>query len=224
MSAEYKYFNQIESYLDGSMPDSERVIFEMELERDPELSRELAFRKKLVSGWTEALAYKKTKTEVVSAIRRSKAKGTKRLIWIAAAATLLIIVAIPATLFLFQKPVFIHEIAKQDAPDSTENLIVTPDIKLPEDKASSGRVGKITLIQPNVHSAISMSDSIVFEWLPGLPDETTLIIEKNREIILNIELEKNQTAVKLKPGALIEGKYSWYFKDFAAKDSFMIIP
>jgi hypothetical protein len=224
MNTDNKYFDHIESYLDGSMSDSERVIFEMNLKKDPELARELASRKKIGSDWTDALAYEKTKEEVASAIRRSKAHGTKRLIWMAAAATLLILVAIPATLFLFQKPFLTNEIAKQAALDSTKELIVTPEIKLPEEKASSGPARTIVHLKPNIHTVISPSDSVVFEWQPGLSHETNLIIEKDREIILSIVVGKNQTLVKINAGALAEGKYFWYFRGFASKDSFMIIP
>ena len=73
MNTDNKYFDHIESYLDGSMSDSERVIFEMNLEKDPELAGELAFRKKLGSNWTYALAYEKTKEEVASAIQIGRA-------------------------------------------------------------------------------------------------------------------------------------------------------
>lgn len=225
MNTNNNYDELIERFLDGTFSDPEKAAFIEKMNNNPELEKAVKEQTWLRENWRKAHQLRKTREEVANAIKREKAqKRRQKITWIAAASVLLLF-AIPTMLYFNKEPGSSIQIAKDtQTDDTTQEIIGTPQFKKAEEKATYGIADTVKLIAPKKNQQFSRNDSIVFRWIPVLSDSTYIVIQngKLRQTVFKEKLLKGRSGFTLEAGFLPEGAYRWYLQGNDEKAAFTV--
>jgi hypothetical protein len=210
----------IEDYLDGKLSSQDKNDLERRLATDMEFAKLYHFRLKIRDDWQEARKYIAINNEVASAIKQSKSRQQKTILYAVAASIAFLVVITGVFSLMISQPESVR-IAEVKA-DSTMNEEMVPQITQPGFYADSGRY--VTDLNPLLLNTSVKGDSIVFTWQPRLKNETEMGIflwESEKEVFRQT-LNPGSDKLVLTRNILPAGKMFWYLKDFIARDSFEV--
>lgn len=216
----------IENFIEGNLTDLEKDYFKEKIASDPEFAKLYNERLKLKEAWVRAYDLEKTRVEVSSAIHREKTNKKRQIISFAAAASILLLIGIPAILYFngnFDRQSI--NSSKIASLDSIHEISATPQFKRVEEKASFGKADTISLILPIHNNSFKSSDSVLFRWSPALKDTTliTILNEKTRNAVFKEKVAKGKDQFILEKGFLPEGQYEWFLDGFSEIGKFIVI-
>lgn len=216
----------IENFLDGTLTDQEVEEFKEKLNFDSEFARLYQERLRLKEAWINAHQLDQTRKEVKRAIQHEKSQRRRQYIQLAAVASVLILIGIPAFLYFngdFNKKSSIT--SETTSTDSLQDIIGIPQFKTAEEKASFGVVDSVKLISPVKNQVFNQNDSAIFCWKPGLPDSTFIVITavKNKQVIFREKIVKGRQFFYLENNFLPTGEYQWFLEGYSIKEEFKII-
>lgn len=225
MKTNNNYDELIERYLDGTLSDQEREAFMEKMNADPELGRAVNEQTRLRENWAKAHSLKKTREEVSVAIKREKSLKRRQIFTWAAAASVMLLFAIPALFYFNNDSDQATKMAKgTHTEDSSKEIIGTPQFKQAEEKATYGIADTLNLIAPIHNQKFSRKDSIVFRWKPALSDSTYIVIENGKSglTVFREKLLTGKSDFTLEGGFLPEGAYRWYIHGTDKKEAFSV--
>jgi hypothetical protein len=216
----------IENYLDGKLNNHELRQFDEKRATDPEFNRLFEDRMQIQDQWTKASTLDKTRKEVAAAIYRVNRHRRKKLLALAAAASLLLAISIPGVLYLngaFTGQTTVAD--KTEKPDTAKEITITPHFRDIEEKAAFGIADTLSLLAPVNNQQCNRAYFIVFRWKPVLTDTTHIVIEniKNNQVIFKEKIASGKQNFVLEKGFLPVGKYRWYMEGGSSDAQFEVI-
>jgi hypothetical protein len=212
----------IEDYLDGKLSEQEKKDFLQRLETDAEFAKLYRYRLKIRDDWQKARQYESIKQEVVGAIKQTKSKQRKTVLYAVAASLAFLVVISGVFTMINREPAPSQIIATEK--DSTETELFEPQVKEPVSYADSGRYDPDFPENELVAGFKIQNDSLVFFWQPALMTETDLVIleQETEKEILRRSLQPESEKMVLHRNELPAGKMVWYLESFQKRDSFEI--
>jgi anti-sigma-K factor RskA len=212
----------IEDYLDGKLSETEKEQFLQRLETDAEFAKLYRFRLKIRDDLLKVRQYESIKQEVVGAIKQTKSKQRKTVLY-AVAASLVFLVVISGVFSLMNRQPEPASIAETET-DSTWIEQMEPQTKEPGIYGDSGTFEPDAVIEEISLSFEKQNDSLVFFWQPALMTETDLVIleQETEKEILRRSLQSESEKMVLHRDELPAGKLVWYLESFQKRDSFEI--
>lgn len=225
MKTNNNYDELIERYLDGTLSDQEREAFMEKMNTDPELAEAVNEQTLLRENWAKAHNLKKTREEVAVAIKREKALKRRQILTWVAAASVMLLFAIPALFYFNNDSDQATKMAKgTHTDDSTQEIIRTPQFKQAEEKAAYGIADTLKLIAPIHNQKFSRKDSIIFRWTPALSDSTYIVIQngKSDQTIFKERILPDANHFQLEKDFLPVGEYTWQIQGYYSTGKFRI--
>jgi hypothetical protein len=226
MNNNYTSEEWLEKRLEGSLNEQELQEFDEKLLNDPEFARVYKEHLRLKEVWVKAHQLDKTRKEVNTAIQHERTQRRRLIISYAAAASILILIAIPV--FLYFSGDFKQKspaVVETNSSDSLNEIIGIPQFKTAEEKASFGIVDSLKLITPVNNKPFSRNDSVVFRWSPALSDSTYIIIQNgmSEQAVFKEKVANGKDQFILEKGFLPEGQYEWFIEGNPYVGKFRII-
>jgi hypothetical protein len=210
----------IEEYLDGKLGKKEKEQFLKRLEIDAVFAKLYRFRLKIRDDWQKARQYEAINRDVAGAIKQTKSRQRKNVLF-AVAASLAFLVVISGVFSLMNRQPEPASIAETET-DSTWIEQMEPQTKEPGIYGDSGRFGPDAVIEELSLSFEKQNDSLVFFWQPALITETDLVIleQQTEKEILRRTLQPESEKMVLHRDELPAGKMVWFPDGFVVRDSF----
>ena len=196
----------IEDYLDGRLTSEDKVKLERQLKMDESLKTELNFQKNLKDVWIQSSQFETTKNQLKQILMEKKTPhSTKQILYYAAAACIILLLAIPGYQFLMKSES--HQI-------QTDDLEIKSSLKFYDSRYRQ--------ISP-VNGQLISDELLIFEWESSLEIKTSLIITNTEtgSVVHNAMINSADKKYRLQE-YLGKGKYSWRIDGFKGERIFVL--
>ena len=230
MQRNREYSDLIERYLEGTLTDTEKVLFEDRLKTDSILSKTLSTRIMLQKSWVKDVEQKQIKQHITHLINIEKQDHKSRSNSWLVAASLIALLGI-SSLFFVQ-----HTRNQNDREFLSGDKILN---KQKSEKFIQGqqneikKFGSVDNVETNKtvadnrylpadRSVYQASDTIPFIWPATVIKERLIIFDEKGSKVAEVTLEKETVEFKLLPSTLKPGSYTWTLPPNELKYQFSI--
>lgn len=230
MQRNSEYNDLIERYLDGTLTDTEEVLFEERLKTDPILSKMLSSRIMIQKTWVKDGQHKQVKAHINHLINIEKQEHKSRSNTWLVAASLIGLLGI-GSLFFVQ-----HTRNQNDREflagdkilnrDKSEKFIQGQQNEIKKygsvDNVETNKTVADSRYLPADRSVYLASDTISFIWPASIIKERLIIFDEKGSKVTEVTLEKDAVEYKLLPSTLKPGSYTWTLPPNELKYQFSI--
>ena len=205
----------IEKYLDGTISEAERELFDQRLKNEPVLSEKLSQRILIQKSWLKSAQHNQVKQHISRLIKIEKqSRKSERRIWLVAA-SLIVLIGI-SSLFIFR-----NNQNQNDREFLAGNKNPNKNFRI--SKGQQNEVKKYGIIDSTrIHKSIAdqsylpangsifqVTDTIIFRWPVTSIKEKLLIFDENWSKVTEVPLQKSVMEYRLNPSTLKPGIYTW---------------
>jgi len=205
----------IEKYLDGTISDEERELFDQKLKTEPILSEKLSQRILIQKSWLKSAQHNQVKQHISRLINIEKRnQKSERRIWLVAA-SLIVLIGISSLLIFRNNQNQNDRDFLAESRNSNKNFLITKGQQNEEKKygvIDSTRIHKSIEDQnylPANGSIFQVTDTIIFRWPLTSIKEKLLIFDENWSKVTEVPLAKSDMEYRIKPSTLKPGIYTW---------------
>lgn len=212
----------IEKYLEGSLPESERIQFEHRVNTDECLRSELQQRRMVEQLWVKESVKRTTQDRVKRIMEEGNAGTFNKTYWLAAASVVLIL-GISAFFFFQTPPVKGPEYARGENKGNVrpgDGTITGKTLNINKYAA----VDSVNTIKfyPVDHTIFHRTDTITFSWPAEMNSQKLIISGSESKQTLVIELDRNKASFKLPLVHFAPGEYKWHLAENDSMQSFTV--
>ena len=207
---------ELEAYLEDSLPEQENIRFEKKMQNNTALKEAYKNRLKTKQLWTEAQEFAEEK-EKFKLILSNENTNNRQLLWQTIAAAAVLILMIGSYFYISQKEIGMS--APQIANQKEE--MNTLSIDEPISYAKQETYLSVLLMQPKSNQEISQAQTILFKW-EGLSSADSLMVfnATNDDLVFKQLLKSKDSILILPAHKLNEGLYYWQISN--KKETFII--
>jgi len=205
----------IEKYLDGTISEAERELFDQRLKNEPVLSEKLSQRILIQKSWLKSAQHNQVKQHISRLIKieKQRLKSDSR-IWLVAA-SLIVLFGI-SSLLIFQNSQKQNDrefLAWSKNPNKNFRITQGQQNEVKKYGAlDSTRIHKEMADQdylPANGAVFQVTDTIIFRWPVTSLKEKLVIFDDNWSKVKEVLLPKSVMEYRLNPSTLKSGIYTW---------------
>ena len=212
----------IEDYIDGTLSQEQKIIFEQRLKSDKDFAYNYDSRLRASKLWLDADEYKTTHDSIRRIIKNENRSFFTRNRYYIFSVAASIIVLMGIYLLVYDRS---DNGIKQDQFANTNDKAITfasdkPNILTSIDSVNSSTV----LISPKNGDAFIKDSAVTFVWSSSYNHDDTLFICSSLGMTsqLKLRIDLSDTAYTIKYPQLNVGKYLWYISDSTNYEEFNV--
>ena len=208
---------ELEAYLEGSLPEQEKIQFEKKMENNKTLKEAHKDRLKTKQLWTDAKEFAEEKEKVKLILSKENTNNNRQILWQTLAAAAVLLLMIGSYFYINHKEMGMSDPQLADQKEEVNTLSVDEPISYAKQKTYLS----VLLIQPKNDQEISQAQTILFKW-EGLSSADSLMVfnATNDDLVFKQLLKSKDSTLTLPAHKLNEGSYYWKISN--KKESFMI--